>query len=150
VIAVVALVVLGVTERLTDVPGLALSKLRVSPAAAPVTVLEALVIFIPLTVSEASLPVTADAKSKSVPVELMVKFPPAPDVSLVIASLEPEESSTILAFTPRPASLIADSRSLNVFTVPPVVIVEELPLLLVMVMLSAGRSVVSLDTVVEM
>ena len=149
-IAVVALVVLGVTERLTDVPGLALSKLRVSPAAAPVTVLEALVIFIPLTVSEASLPVTADAKSKSVPVELMVKFPPAPDVSLVIASLEPEESSTILAFTPRPASLIADSRSLNVFTVPPVVIVEELPLLLVMVMLSAGRSVVSLDTVVEM
>jgi hypothetical protein len=112
--------------------------------------LEALVIFIPLTVSEASLPVTADAKSKSVPVELMVKFPPAPDVSLVIASLEPEESSTILAFTPRPASLIADSRSLNVFTVPPVVIVEELPLLLVMVMLSAGRSVVSLDTVVEM
>ncbi len=139
----------GATVRLTVVAGLALSKLSVMPGIAPVTVFVALEMLIPFTVSEAFLPVTAVPKSKSVPVEVTVKFPVLPDVLLVIASRTPEASVTMLAVTPSPAPLTAVSRSVNVLTPLPVVIVAAVPLLLVIVKLSDGRAAVALATVVE-
>jgi hypothetical protein len=112
-------------------------------------VLEALVIPIPLIVSEALVPVAPCANSKLVPVDETEKLPALPEVLLVIASLDPDASVMMLAVTPRPALLIELSRSLSVLTPLPVVILEESPLLFVIVMLSDGRSVDALATAVE-
>jgi hypothetical protein len=78
-----------------------------------------------------------------------VKFPVLPDVLLVIASRAPEASLMMLAVIPSPALLTAVSRSVNVLTPLPVVIVAALPLLLVMVKLSDGRVVLALATAVD-
>jgi hypothetical protein len=78
-----------------------------------------------------------------------VKFPLLPDVLLVIASRVPEASVMMLAVTPSPALLTAVSRSDNVSTPLPVLIVAVLPLLLVRVKVSDGRIVLALATTVE-
>jgi hypothetical protein len=146
--AVETAVVLGATVRFAVVPGLALSRLRVRPGTAPVTVFVELDMLTPFTVSEAFNALPAVAKAKVVPVELAVKLPALPEVSLVSTSRAPEVSVAMLAVTPIPALLMEFSRSVNV-SVPLVVSVTPAPLLLVRVKLSAGRAVVALATVVE-
>lgn len=148
--AAAAVVVFGATDRLTEVPaGLVPDRLSVNPGAAPVTVFDALEILIPFTVSEALLPVTADANENPVPLEVTVKLPPLPEVLLAIAILEPDASLMMLAVSPSPEPLIAVCRSASVFTPLPVVMVAAEPPLFVIVKLSTGNVVDALATVLE-
>ena len=138
--------IFGATSTLT-VPVLA--RLSVTPAITPVTVFEALEMSMPFTVSEALAPVAPEVNPRLPPEEETVKLPALPLVSLTSASREPDASVTILAVTPAPALLIAFSRSVSVSTPLPVVMVVAVPLAGVMVMVSAGRSVVALATALE-
>jgi len=131
------------------VPGLALSRFSVTPEIAPVTVFDALVMAIPFTVSDALVPVAPAVKPKLPPEELTVKLPVLPLVLLTMASREPVASFTMLADTPRLALLIEFSRSVSVFTPLPVVMVVAVPPLGVMVIVSAGRSVLAVAATLE-
>jgi hypothetical protein len=72
-----------------------------------------------------------------------------PLVLLTTARREPEASVTMLAVTPRPAVLMAFSRSVSVFTPLPVAIVVAVPPAGVMVMLPAGKSVAEVATALD-
>lgn len=139
----------GCTERFTSVPGLALCRLSVTPGNAPVTVLEALEMEMPFTLSKASTPLSAGVKPKLPPEALAVKLPALPELLLVIARREPLASVMILAVTPSLSPLMAFFRSVRVLTPLPVVIVVDDPPAGVMVMVSAGKSVVEVATAEE-
>ena len=141
--------VLGWSDSVTCEAGLAPSRLSVTPGMAPVTVLDALVMAIPLTVSEASTPVAPAVKPKLPPEEETEKLPALPLVLLTIARRDPVASVTMLAVTPRLSLLMAVLRSESVLTPLPAVMVVAVPPLGVMVMVSAGRAVVALATALE-
>ncbi len=149
-IAVAACVVSGEILRLTSVPVLALSRLSVTPGMAPVTVLVALEIANPLTVSEAFEPATACVKPSPVelPEEETVKLAALPDVLATIASRDPVASVTTLAVTPKSSPLIWLATSFRL-SVPSVVMVVVVPLAAVMVKLPAGNAAVGSATVFE-
>lgn len=96
-------------------------RFNVTPGIAPVTVLLALLMGIPSTVSEAFAAVLARVMSKVESESLTVKSAAEPVVELMSASREPLESVTMLAFTPMPEALIALARSESEFTPDPVV-----------------------------
>jgi hypothetical protein len=102
----------------------------------------------PFTESVALMP-WAPAVNPKLPPEETLKPPALPLVLLTRANREPDASVTILAVTPAPELLIAFSRSVSVLTPLPVVMVVAVPLAGVMVMVSAGRSVVALATALE-
>jgi hypothetical protein len=136
----------GATSTLTlPVP----ARLSVTPGIAPVTVFEALEMLMPFTESEALRPWAPAVNPKLPAVEETLKPPALPLVLLTRANREPDASVTILAVTPAPELLIAFSRSVSVLTPLPVVMVVAVPLAGVMVMVSAGRSVVALATALE-
>ena len=103
------------------VAGIVPVRFNVSPAIAPETVLVALLIGIPSTVSDAfvaGLPARVMLKVGS---ELLtVKSAADPVVELTSARRSPLASVTTLAFTPIPDELIAFARSDRVFTPDPV------------------------------
>jgi len=147
--AVVAWVMSGATVRLTFVPGLAFSRLRVTPGKAPVTVFDALTIWMPSMVRDALAPVTAGAKVSPPATGATVKLLAAPDVSLTIASLAPVASVMTLAVTPRPSLFMVLATSVRVLVPVPVDIVVVLPVGPVMVKLPAAKGAVALETVPE-
>src|ERR1035441_10127908 len=132
--------------RLTLVPGLAFSRLRVMPGRAPVTVLEALAIWMPSTVRDALAPVTAEAKVRPPVPAVTVKLLAAPEVLLTIARRAPLASVITLAVTPRVSELIVPATSLRVLVPVPVEIVVVVPVGSVMVKLPAASAVVALAT----
>ena len=104
---------------------------------------------IPFTVSDAFVPVAPGVKPKAPAEDATVKLPALPLVLLTTARREPEASVTMLAVTPRPAVLMAFSRSVSVFTPLPVAIVVAVPPAGVMVMLPAGKSVAEVATALD-
>ena len=108
------------------------------PGIALVTVFVALEMEMPSTVREAFTPVTAWVKPRpDEPDGVMEKLAVLPELLAIMASLEPVESVTTLAVTPRLSALIWLATPESV-CVPSVVTVAEVPLPLVMVKLPAG------------
>jgi hypothetical protein len=97
-----------VISTCTDSAGAALSNCIVTPGIAVVTVFEELVVGTPSTLSPASCPFCTSPKA--IPVLLLVvsasavpsivTLPPAPLVSLISASCDPDEPATTVAVTP--------------------------------------------------
>ena len=147
-IAVEACVVSGATVRLICVPGLALSRLRVMPGTAPVTVLPALERLRPSTEKEALLPETIWPKLRPPPLPTE-KLAALPEVLLTMASRAPLASVTTLAVTPRLSALMVLATSFRVPVPVPVEMVVTVPSGPVMVKLPAARGVLALATVPE-
>ena len=119
----------GETLTETSDPAEAPTRFRVTPARAPLTVFDALVMGTPSTVREASLPVLARVKATLVSFET-VKSLAAPEVEETSERRAPVESVTTLAVTPRPWLLMEAASSSRVLLVEsePTLMVTGLPL----------------------
>src|SRR5258708_24809654 len=92
-------------------------------------------------------PLGMDCEDQDVPVEgadVIEKSAALPEELLIIASLEPVESLTTVAVTPRFFPLMLAATSFRVLTPLPVVMVAEPPAVVVIVNDDAGRAAVGL------
>ena len=127
------------------VAGIVPVRFNVSPVIAPETVLVALLIGIPSTVSDAFVAGPPARVMLKVGSELpTVKSAADPVVELTSARRSPLASVTTLAFTPIPDELIAFARSDRVFTPDPVSNVVCVPSAAVIVRVDVPSSVLLL------
>src|SRR5579871_2565696 len=121
-----AWVVSGLTVSVIGDAGAGATRVSVTPLITLETLLEALLMGTPSTVSAAFAPVTALVKLRPVVLLLTVISPDAPVVSLTRASRAPLASVITLARTPAPRLLMAAARPSRVLSVESTVTVTGL------------------------